>query len=324
MPNLPLDRVLPPTSSRGLTHHYETLIYAVHYAPRGRQRLYMVASELAQRYLYPTDLLIGIIGAEGAGKSTLIKGLFPGLELTNDDDGVNLRPAPIFSFSPDNYFAPHTFHLDIRYESAFHQRYEMAEAITNAVSHGRRVVVEHFDQIHGALGYNAQVLAGIGEEIIVARPNVFGPFPAAIKAVVERTIKYRLMAHSAEDITSLVLVRDYHCQFPAHHSDVKHGFVISFKDRPEVDLVELEAKVKEIIEQNLIIQPAGEDRITVGEHVLPCTGTRTHVKRSGEIENFRLVKELAYHPINKEYMLIGIVGSQEAAGYEDLTKTIEA
>jgi len=114
------------------------------------------------------------------------------------------------------------------------------------------------------------------------------------------------------------------CPYQAHHSDVKHGFVISFKDRPEVDLAELEAKAKGIIQQNVIIQQAGEDGITVGEHALPCTGTRTHVKRSGEIENFRLVRELAYHPISKEHMLIGIVDSQQAAGYEDLTKTIEA
>jgi hypothetical protein len=73
----------------------------------------------------------------------------------------------------------------------------------------------------------------------------------------------------------------------------------------------------------LAIQPAGEDRIAIGENVIPCTGTRTHVGRSGEIENFRLVKKLAYHPILKEYMLVGIVGSQAPAGYEDLTQIID-
>ncbi|MEW6711373.1 MAG: hypothetical protein AB1403_16230, partial [Candidatus Riflebacteria bacterium] len=62
--------------------HFETLIYSVYYAPRGRPRLYTLAGQLAGRYLTPDDLLIGIIGAEGSGKSTLIKGLFPGLELT--------------------------------------------------------------------------------------------------------------------------------------------------------------------------------------------------------------------------------------------------
>ncbi len=170
------------------SQYSETLIYATYYAPRGRQRLYLLGAELAHRYLLPSDLLVGIIGAEGSGKSTLIRGLFPGLELTNDDDGVNVRPAQLYGFSADDYFAPHTFHIDVRYERAFRQNWQIAEAITAAVSHGRRVVVEHFDLIHEALGYNAQIIFGIGEEVIVARPSVFGPFPDAIKAVVDRTV----------------------------------------------------------------------------------------------------------------------------------------
>ncbi|MCC6123507.1 MAG: alanine-tRNA synthetase second additional domain-containing protein [Pirellulales bacterium] len=299
-------------------------MYAAYYAPRGRLRLYMVASELAHRYLYPTDLVVGIIGAEGSGKSTLIKGLFPGLELTNDDDGVNLQPTPIYHFSPDNYFAPHTFHVDVRYESAFKQRFEIVEAITKAVSHGRRVVIEHFDLIYDALGYNAQILFGIGEEIIVSRPNVFGPFPAAIKAVVDKTIKYRLMAHSAEDITAMVLERDYNYRMPIHHSDVKHGFVLNFPTKPEIDLNELEAKVREIVKQDLPIVSEGEEGILVGESAIPCTGPRTHVQRTGQIKNFRLVKKFSYHPISKEYMLIGIVGPREQAGYDQLSRDIDA
>ena len=155
------------------------------------------------------------MGAEGSGKSTLIKGLFPGLELTNDDDGINVRPTPLYDFDPDDPFSGHTFHIDVRYELAFHQKYELAEAIHKAISHGRRVIVEHFDLLYEALGYNAQVLIGIGEEIIVARPTVFGPFPEAIKTIVDRTIKYRLMAHSAEDITGLILEEDYHIPLPA-------------------------------------------------------------------------------------------------------------
>lgn len=313
-----------PKPFRAAAHYYETLMYAVYYAPRGRLRLYMVASELAQRYLYPTDLVVGIIGAEGSGKSTLIKGLFPGLELTNDDDGVNLQPAPIYNFSPENYFAPHTFHVDVRFESAFKQRFEIVEAITKAVSHGRRVVIEHFDLIYEALGYNAQILFGIGEEIIVSRPNVFGPFPAAIKAVVDKTIKYRLMAHSAEDITGMVLERDYNYRIPIHHSDVKHGFVLNFPTKPEIDLNELEAKVKEIIRLDQPIVSEGEEGILVGESVIPCTGPRTHVQRTGQIKHFRLLKKFGYHPILKEYMLIGIVGPREPAGYDQLSREIEA
>ena len=311
------------TPFRATAQYHETLIYAAYYAPRGRPRLYMVASELAQRYLYPTDLLVGVIGAEAAGKSTLIKGLFPGLELTNDDDGVNIQPAPIYRFSPENYFAPHTFHVDVRYELAFQQKYQLLEAITRAITHGRRVVVEHFDLIYDALGYNAQILFGIGEEIIVARPNVFGPFPAAIKNVVHKTIKYRLMAHSAEDITSYILERDYNCRLPVQHSDVKHGFVINFETQPDINLAELEGKVRDIIHQKLAITAAGENEISIGQQVFHCTGTRTHVTHTGQIENFRLVKRFQYHPILKQYMLIGIVGPREPAGYEEMTREIE-
>jgi hypothetical protein len=303
-----------PTSSS------ETLIYATYYAPRGRQRLYMLGAELSRRYLYPSDLIIGIIGAEGSGKSTLIKGLFPGLELTNDDDGVNIRPAQLYSFSPDDYFSAHTFHIDVRYEKAFKQSWQIAEAVTAAVSHGRRVVVEHFDLLFESLGYNAQIIFGIGEEVIVARPGVFGPFPASIKAVVDKTIRYRLMAHSAEDITSYVLERDYNYRIPVHHSDVKHGFVISFSQPPGIDLDELEAKVREIIASDVPISPAGEDRISIGAHQIPCTGTRTHVKHSGQIEDFRLLKEFRFHPLTREHMLVGIVGTHEPAGYEEITR----
>jgi Ser-tRNA(Ala) deacylase AlaX len=198
------------------------------------------------------------------------------------------------------------------------------EAITNAVSHGRRVVIEHFDLIYDALGYNAQILFGIGEEIIVSRPNVFGPFPSAIKAVVDKTIKYRLMAHSAEDITGMILERDYNYRMGFHHSDVKHGFVLNFPSKPEIDLNELEAKVTEIIKSDLPIVSEGEDGILVGESTIPCTGPRTHVKRTGDIKNFRLVKKFGYHPISKEFLLVGIVGPKEQAGYDQLSREIEA
>ncbi len=298
----------------------ETLIYSTYYAPRGRLRLYTLGSELARRYLYPTDLLIGIIGAEGSGKSTLIKGLFPGLELTNDDDGVNIRSAQLYSFSPEDFFAPHTYHIDVRYELAFKQKFEIAEAVSRAVSHGRRVIVEHFDLLYEALGYNAQIIFGIGEEVIVTRPSVFGPIPGRIKAVVDKTIRYRLMAHSAEDITSFVLGRDYHYTPPILHSDVKHGFVIMFPEKPEIPIPEIQAKVREIIRRDLPIGPAGEDRLRIGDDEIYCTGTRIHVKSSGMIENFRLLQEYRYDPISKDYLLVGIVGGKEIAGFEDINE----
>jgi hypothetical protein len=300
------------------TVHRETLLYAAYYAPRGSYRLYMVAAELAQKYLTPTDLLIGILGAEGSGKSTLIKGLFPGLELTNDDEGINVRPTPLYDFDPADPFSGHTFHVDARYELAFHQKYELAEAIIKAIEHSRRVVVEHFDLLYEALGHNAQVLIGIGEEIIVARPTVFGPFPQVIKTIVDKTIKYRLMAHSAEDITTMVLEKDYRIPFPPLHSDVPQGFVLNFKERPDVDLHELEKKVQAIIAKDLPLASCGDNTLGIGERTMPCTGTRTHVSSTGKIENFRLLKEYRYDQMSKEYYVIGLVGKRGEDAFEDL------
>lgn len=296
----------------------ELLIYSSYYAPRGRNRLYMLSGLLSQRYVLPMDLLVGIIGSEGSGKSTLIKGLFPGLELTNDDDGVNITPAPIYSFSSDNYLSGHTFHIDVRYELAFKQKYEIVEAINNVITHGRRVVVEHFDLIYDSLGYNAQLLFGVGEEVIVARPTVFGPYPPVIKSIVDKTIKYRLMAHSAEDITSYILQKDYNYTNPILHSDVKHGFVIIFDKKPDINIKDLEKKVKDVIKSGVPIRPLGDDKIGIGDFSMYCSGARTHVKSSSEIVNFRLIKEYRYNPIPRTYLLIGTVGHKEIAGFEKI------
>jgi len=69
----------------------ESHIISSYFAPRGHNRMYALGRHLAQIYLSPFDKLIGIIGDAGAGKSALIRGMFPGLELTNDDDGVYIR-----------------------------------------------------------------------------------------------------------------------------------------------------------------------------------------------------------------------------------------
>ncbi len=302
---------------------HETLIYAVYYAPRGRLRLYRLGRDIAERHLFPTDLLVGIIGAEGAGKSTLIRGIFPGLELTNDDEGINLRTAPIFDFTESDRFGPHTYHIDVRYEQAFHQLWEIAEVVTEAIKHRRRVIVEHFDLLYPHLDFNAQIILGIGEEVLVARPNVFGPHPEAIKEIVYRTVQYRKMAHSAEDITSLVLAKEYGIPIPQLHSDVKHGFVIGFSEPPDIDLGKLEAKVRDYIARDLPITAADEDHIRIGDEIMECTGVRTHVASSGQIEAFRLLPELRFNPIDQEHLLVGIVGAtQEITGFDRILKIV--
>jgi tRNA A37 threonylcarbamoyladenosine biosynthesis protein TsaE len=286
----------------------ECLGYAVYYAPRGRRRLLMIGETIAQRYLTATDQLIGIIGEAGTGKSSIVRGMFPGLELTNDDEGINVRPLPLIRMYHDGKYTSRTFHIDVRFEMAFTQLYEIADAIRAALAQKRRIVVEHFDAVYPALNINAQFLLGIGEDIILSRPNLFGPFPEDIRKAIDNTAVYRKMAHSAEDLTALVLEKEFGIEPPGSHSDVPRGFVIEFETKPEgLDLALLEQKVKEIIEKAVDISYLDSSHIRIGEDAYGCTGPRLHMKNSSEIRNFRLLKELAYDEITGYYCLVGLV-----------------
>jgi hypothetical protein len=39
------------------------------------------------------------------------------------------------------------------------------------------VVIEHFELVYPLLHMNADLLIGVGEEVVIARPNIFGPEP---------------------------------------------------------------------------------------------------------------------------------------------------
>ena len=127
-------------------------ILSSYYAPRGHTRMYELGVQIAQQYLSPTDKLIGIIGEAGSGKSALIRGMFPGLELTNDDNGVYVRPLPILDQDEGfAFFSPHTYHLDIRFEMGFTNLNVLADSVLQAVRRGKRVVIEHFELIRDAV-----------------------------------------------------------------------------------------------------------------------------------------------------------------------------
>ncbi|ABO51191.1 conserved hypothetical protein [Desulforamulus reducens MI-1] len=288
---------------------HEYLMHAVYFAPRGRYRLLALGGNLAHRYLSPEDHLIGFVGDAGAGKSLLIRGMFPGLELTNDDDGINVRPLPLLDDFEKKHFRSRTYHLDMRFEMAFTQPWIIVEAVQEAIKHDRRVIVEHFDLLYSMLKMNAQILIGIGEEVIVTRPNIFGPEPQEIVDIVYESLIYRKMAHTAEDITGLVLEHEFGIKRPKVHSDIKHGFVLEFEEIPNIDLNSLEKRVKEVIDKDICIYYHDETNIKIGESlVFPCTGPRLHVKRTSEIMNFRLVKEFKWDPIDQLYVLVGLVG----------------
>ena len=281
-------------------------LYSVLLAPRGRVRMADAGAQIAQMYLSPFDQLIGVLGEAGSGKSMLIKGMFPGLELTNDDDGVNVRPLPILNQEGEGFFEPHTYHLDIRFEMGFTQLYDLAEAIEGALDRGKRVIVEHFDLVYPVLKRNAHLLIGVGEELIVTRPSVFGPEPEEITNIVFDSIRYRKMAHTAEDLVE-------HCLgerniFRYQHDDVRHGFILCFDEEPDFNISELEADVRSMIDQKIDVSYADDNHIQIGDFRHYCTGPRMHVDNTGEISSFQLPHELIHENITGRYLLIGIVG----------------
>ena len=120
--------------------------FSVYFAPRGRDRMYQLGMKIAQEHLSPADRIFGVIGEAGSGKSMIIKGMFPGMELTNDDEGVNVRPLPLLCQDEENrFYSPHTYHLDMRFEMGFSQLHTLVEGIQEAVARGKRVIIEHFD-----------------------------------------------------------------------------------------------------------------------------------------------------------------------------------
>ncbi len=297
-----------------------THILSSYYAPRGAHRMYALGQYIAQVHLNPSDKLIGIIGEAGSGKSALIRGMFPGLELTNDDNGVYIRPLPLLEQDRGfAFFSPHTYHLDIRFENGFTQMTELADAISEALDKGRRVVVEHFDLIYPILGANANILIGVGEQVLVARPNMFGPEPDEIKENVYKSLRYRLMAHSAEDICEMFI--DEFDLSRCGHDDVRHGFALYFPDtRPTFDILEIENKVKDLIAQDVPITYVDENHISIGDSIQPCDGPRVHVRRTGQIENFHLMHHFIYDRFKHRYLLVGCVGENAEDNLKKLDK----
>lgn len=296
-----------------------THILTSYYAPRGAQRMYALGQQIAQMYLSPNDKLIGVIGEAGSGKSALIRGMFPGLELTNDDNGVYVRPLPILEQDRGfAFFSPHTYHLDIRFENGFTQMSVLADAIEEALNKGRRVVVEHFDLVYPLLGANANILIGVGEQVLISRPNIFGPEPDEIKNEVYKSLHYRLMAHTAEDLCEMQM-NEFDMQ-RCGHDDVRHGFAIYFPEtKPDFDIIEIENKVNAIISQNLPVTYVDDTHISVGDQIHKCNGPRVHVHHTGQIENFHLMHHFIYDPFKRRYLLVGCVGENS----EEILKNLD-
>jgi len=286
--------------------------YSVYFAPRGRERLLFLGEEISQRHLSFEDKLIGIIGDAGSGKSSLIKGMFPGLELINDDERLDSHRVMLIRDQSENINEATTFHLDIRFQMAFTQMHEIISFVRNSLENDRRIIIEHFDMLYPFMKLRADIMIGIGEEIIVTRPGIFGPLPKDISDIVHNSLKYRKMVHTAEDITTMLLEREYKINHLWRNSDVRRGFVLVFDEKPEIDLAELEEKVRRIIDSNIDVSYYDEDHIKLGDYEpVKCNGPRIHVRNTNEIEYFNLLRDFTYDRLNNTYSLVGLVGSEE-------------
>lgn len=278
-----------------------------------------MGENLSHRHLSYNDKLIGIVGDAGSGKSLIIKGMFPGVELSNDDNGVDIHKIMQIKNDLEKDYSNTTYHLDMRFQLAFTQMFEIIDFVKGALENNRRMIIEHFDLLYPYLKKNADILIGIGEEIIVTRPNLFGPLPKDISNIVTDSLRYRKMAHTAEDLTTLILKDYYKIPFKVLNSDVRRGFVLNFAVKPEINLYELEEKIKNLIDSELDVCYHNENHIRIGNAIIPCTGPRIHVKNTSEIINFRLIKEIKYDNLNDLYALVGLVGELQNDD-EDLNK----
>lgn len=302
---------------RNLIQEYS--ISSQYFAPRGRERMLFLGEQISHRHLNFSDRLIGIVGDAGSGKSSLIKGMFPGLELSNDDDTISPRKIMQVREMFDNLHEASTYHIDMRFQMAFTQMHEIVDFVKKLLERKRRVVVEHFNLLYPALGINADIIVGIGEEIIVARPSIFGPLPQSIYDIVHESLRYRKMAHTVEDITILLLRTEFGVDNDLFYSsDMRNGFVLKFVKEIDLDFHKLSQRVKEILASHINISYLDEDHIMIGDIKWECTGPRLHVRNTSEIDYFCFVKRFVPDPKTNTYCLLGMLSGNEDTEIDNL------
>jgi hypothetical protein len=162
--------------------------------------------------------------------------------------------------------------------------------------------------LYDALGLNADIIVGIGEEIIVTRPTIFGPIPQSIYEIVHTSLKFRKMAHTAEEVVAKVLQNEFGISTDDFYSsDIRNGFILKFQKEPKIDLEELERLSQEMLSRNLEVSYYDEDHIQMGDKIIECDGARFHVNNTSEIEHFSVLKKMIQDPKTKVFNLIGVI-----------------
>ena len=286
---------------------HEFSIYSLYFAPRGKERLLFLGDQIGRQHLQFQDRLIGIIGDAGSGKSSLIHGMFPGLELTNNDDVMDMHKIMQVRGLGDDFSNATTYHIDMRFQMAFTQMHEIVDFVRKAMENGRRVVVEHFNLLYPALLIHADIMVGIGEEIIVVRPSVFGPSPQNLYDVVHMSLHYRKMAHTTEDVAIWLLQEEFGVDHKLFYSsDIKNGFLLRFIEPVELDFARLAKRINERLAENLTVHYHDETNIAIGDRVIYCTGPRLHVRNTSEIKDFHLIEQFIRDEKTDTYCLVGV------------------
>lgn len=302
---------------RNLIQEYS--VFSQYFAPRGRERLLFLGEQISQRHLSFNDRLIGIVGDAGSGKSSLIKGMFPGLELSNDDDTLNPRKILQVRDLEEDLHEATTYHIDMRFQVAFTQMHEIVDFVRNILDRHRRIIVEHFDLLFPALGINADIIVGIGEEIIVTRPSIFGPLPQSIYDIVHDSLWYRKVAHTIEDITMQLLSTEFGIDDSLYYSsDMRNGFVLKFIKEVELDFCKLSERIHQKLAENLTVNYYDEDHIMIGDTIVKCDGPRFHIRNTSEVERFTLIKKFIYDPKSKTYCLVGCLDAEDRIDIRNL------
>ena len=104
------------------------------------------------------------------------------------------------------------------------------------------------------------------------------------------------------------------------HRDVKHGFILVFDEKPNIDLMALEMDAKAAIQMDLPISYVDDKHISIGDDIYHCTGPRMHIGSTGDIKNFALLHEFMEDPITKEHYLVGVVSSKGELRANDLNR----
>lgn len=126
------------------------------------------------------------------------------------------------------------------------------------------------------------------------------------------------MAHTLEDLCVHFMGDGYAQDGP--RSDVRHGFVLEFEEKPDIDLYELEEKVRGAVAKDLSVSYYDEKHVQIGDWILECLGPRMHVSSTGKIEDFTLVKEYPVDPRTGYYMLIGLMGKHQGESLKDFNR----